>query len=152
MKYILLVILFGLGTMFALSILSRKTPDTLGVHDNQLSACPASKNCVGSQSPDAASAIDPIPMNGTVENVMERLGQTLTTMGGAVVESKGNYLWATFSSPLWQFKDDLECLYDEKNGVVHVRSASRVGYHDFGANRKRLETLRHKVAVQGAKQ
>ena len=28
--------------------------------------------------------------------------------------------------------------------VIHIRSASRVGYSDFGANRKRIEWIRSK--------
>jgi uncharacterized protein (DUF1499 family) len=40
------------------------------------------------------------------------------------------------------FVDDGEFLLDQKNKVIHVRSASRRGYSDFGKNRNRLENIR----------
>lgn len=52
------------------------------------------------------------------------------------------YLWATFSTRIFRFIDDLELRLDEENGVMHVRSSSRVGYSDMGANRRRVEDLR----------
>ncbi len=41
-----------------------------------------------------------------------------------------------------QLASDLELLLDESSGVLHVRSASRIGKSDLGANRKRIEALR----------
>jgi uncharacterized protein (DUF1499 family) len=40
------------------------------------------------------------------------------------------------------YVDDVELFYDDKAGLVHVRSASRLGRRDFGVNRSRVETLR----------
>jgi len=40
--------------------------------------------------------------------------------------------------------DDVEFWLDPVGGVIHVRSASRVGQSDFGANRARIEALRAK--------
>jgi uncharacterized protein (DUF1499 family) len=40
------------------------------------------------------------------------------------------------------FVDDVEFLADRASGVVHVRSASRLGRRDFGVNRARIEELR----------
>ena len=42
------------------------------------------------------------------------------------------------------FVDDLECRPCPAGGVIHVRSASRLGYYDFGANRARVEALRRR--------
>jgi uncharacterized protein (DUF1499 family) len=33
-------------------------------------------------------------------------------------------------------------ILDKDAGIIHIRSASRVGYGDFGVNRKRVEMLR----------
>ena len=52
------------------------------------------------------------------------------------------YLWATFSSRVFRFVDDLELRMDAPARAIHVRSSSRIGRTDFGANRKRVETLR----------
>jgi uncharacterized protein (DUF1499 family) len=38
--------------------------------------------------------------------------------------------------------DDLEVEIDRSQHVIHVRSASRLGYWDLGVNRRRLERIR----------
>ena len=38
--------------------------------------------------------------------------------------------------------DDVEFSLDAGAGLINVRSASRVGYSDFGVNRKRVERIR----------
>ena len=55
------------------------------------------------------------------------------------------YLYAEFRSKLLGFVDDVEFTYDETAGVIHVRSASRLGRRDFGVNRARVEALRAKI-------
>jgi uncharacterized protein (DUF1499 family) len=64
-----------------------------------------------------------------------------------VVESRSNYLYAQYTSPLMKFVDDVEFWYDARNGVIQVRSASRLGRNDFGANRRRIEALREQLAA-----
>lgn len=63
---------------------------------------------------------------------------------GRIVEhqSQRGYLHATFRSSIFRFVDDLELLLDRTEEVIHVRSASRLGYYDFGANGRRIEALR----------
>ena len=54
---------------------------------------------------------------------------------------------ARFSSRLLRFVDDVT-FYVREDGMVEVRSASRVGYWDLGANRRRVESLREQLAEQ----
>ena len=49
---------------------------------------------------------------------------------------------AEFKSRFMGYVDDVEFLYDELENISHVRSASRVGYTDLGANRRRVEKIR----------
>jgi uncharacterized protein (DUF1499 family) len=49
-------------------------------------------------------------------------------------------LYAEFRTPLMRYVDDVEFFFD--GALVHVRSCSRLGRRDFGANRKRVERLR----------
>ena len=62
-----------------------------------------------------------------------------------VIRHEGNYLYAEFRSKLMGFVDDVEFTHDEKAGVLHVRSASRLGRRDFGVNRARVEQLRSRI-------
>ncbi|MBD0265996.1 MAG: DUF1499 domain-containing protein, partial [Tolypothrix sp. Co-bin9] len=57
-----------------------------------------------------------------------------------------DYLYAEFKSALMGFVDDVEFYLDPKAKVIQVRSASRLGQSDLGVNRKRIETIRAKLA------
>jgi uncharacterized protein (DUF1499 family) len=65
------------------------------------------------------------------------------------VEEEAGYLHAVCRSRLFGWADDLELRIDTEAGVVHVRSASRVGYSDLGVNRRRVERLRAALREQG---
>jgi len=41
--------------------------------------------------------------------------------------------------------------FDEAEKMVHLRSAARLGYSDFGVNRKRIEALK-KLLEQGLRE
>ncbi len=59
-----------------------------------------------------------------------------------IVAESGEYLHAECSSAVFGFVDDLELQLRPQSGLIAVRSASRLGYRDFGVNRKRVEKLR----------
>lgn len=59
-----------------------------------------------------------------------------------VVTSDEQYIRAEFVSPMFKFVDDVEFLIDESTQTVHLKSASRMGSYDFGANRKRMNLIR----------
>jgi len=58
------------------------------------------------------------------------------------VSDDGRHIRAEATSCLFRFVDDVDLVVDEAAGVIHMRSASRTGYSDLGANRKRLEAIR----------
>ena len=62
-----------------------------------------------------------------------------------VIRHEGNYLYAEFRSKLMGYVDDVEFTYDEKAGLLHLRSASRLGRRDYGVNRARAEALRSRI-------
>jgi uncharacterized protein (DUF1499 family) len=117
-------------------------PPDLGVKDNRLSPCPSSPNCVSSQSDDGGPKIDPIRFTSTLAEAMARLkevvqGKERTT----VVRETPEYFHVEFRTVLG-FVDDVEFFADESQKVIHLRSASRVGYWDLGVNRRRIESIR----------
>ena len=59
-----------------------------------------------------------------------------------MIQDSPVYLYAEFKSAGLGFVDDVEFALDEKAGVIHVRSASRLGVRDFDVNRKRIEAIR----------
>ena len=59
-----------------------------------------------------------------------------------IVTENETYLYAEFASNLMGFVDDVEFYLDKTAGVIHVRSASRLGQSDLGVNRQRIEAIR----------
>ena len=57
-------------------------------------------------------------------------------------------MYATFSTRLMKYTDDVEFWLDPVAQVVQVRSASRLGQRDFGANRSRIETVRAQLQAR----
>lgn len=113
-----------------------------------LAPCPPTPNCVSSlpgESP--ARRVAPIryalPLDeavAAVRRVLARLPRT------RIVRVRHDYLHAEFTSRVFRFVDDVEFYFDEAHKCLHVRSASRVGYWDFGVNRRRVEALRVRLA------
>lgn len=126
---------------FSLQRMQRVTPANLGVKDNRLSPCPSSPNCVSSQSEDERHRIDPLRFTSTPGEAVERLKKIIQEMERTtLVRQSPNYLHVEFRTFLG-FVDDVEFYEDESQKVIHLRSASRVGYWDLGVNRKRMESI-----------
>jgi uncharacterized protein (DUF1499 family) len=109
----------------------------------ELTECPSSPNCVSSQSLDEDHRIEPLPILGEPETAIDRLARVIDAMPRTkLIRREGPYLAAEFTTRIMRYVDDVEFVEDRENAVIHVRSASRVGYSDMGANRKRVEAIR----------
>lgn len=127
---------------------SGKRPDNLGVKDGRLATCGRRLNCVSSQADpaDAQRYVAPIPFKGDAQAALSAARKAVERMRRAtVIRQEGNYLHAEFRSRLMGFVDDVELMFDERSGVLHVRSASRLGRRDFNVNRERVEALRARL-------
>jgi uncharacterized protein (DUF1499 family) len=83
---------------------------------------------------------------------MECLKRVIMAMKRArIVSSDALSLEAEFRTRLG-FVDDVSFELDAEAGVIHMRSASRVGYWDMGQNRKRLEKIRQLMGHQCRRQ
>ncbi len=104
--------------------------------------CPKKPNCVNSQCSDGSHYIEPLTYNGSVEAATTRLRQVIESMKRArIVEDTDNYMRVEFKSAVIGFVDDVEFFFPDEP-IIHVKSASRIGYSDFGVNRKRVEQIR----------
>jgi uncharacterized protein (DUF1499 family) len=65
-----------------------------------------------------------------------------------LVTEQDGYLHARYETPLMRYIDDVELRLDANHQVIHIRSASRVGQSDLGANRKRVARIRAAFAKQ----
>jgi uncharacterized protein (DUF1499 family) len=126
------------------------TRPPLGARDGWLAACPATPNCVSSLSVDEGHKIAPLPLRGTPAEAVAALAEVVRALPRAtVVKATENYLHVEFRSAVFRFVDDVEFFADERDGVIHVRSAARLGSFDFGVNRRRVEEIRARWAAAG---
>lgn len=136
-----LILVVMLGALVLRGWQSQSAPET-GLVDGHLRLCPDKPNCVSSEAgvQDRLHAIAPL---GTSD--WQALKQAVQQAGGTINADDGHYLHATFTSAMFRFVDDVEMVRDAAGGAVHIRSASRVGYSDFGVNRKRVEAIRERL-------
>jgi uncharacterized protein (DUF1499 family) len=133
-----------------MGLLSGKRPADLGVRNGNLKAVPSSPNAVSSQAADAHQ-IAPLVYHGSPEQAMKALRKIVeSTPHTRVVEEKADYLYVEYASSLLGFVDDVEFYFPPGANMIHVRSASRLGYSDLGVNRKRVEDIRARLARAGA--
>lgn len=109
----------------------------------RLADCPGSPNCQGSDSSREEQRVAPFSTKGSTAETMAALETLIGSQERAeLVRRDADYLHAVFTTPLMGFADDVEFLVDEASDTVRVRSASRLGHSDLGANAKRLARLR----------
>lgn len=130
-------------TMFA-----GKRPGNLGITDGKLASCGRRLNCVSSQADpaDAQRYVAPLPFKGSAAEAIATARRAVESIPRTrVVRAEGDYLHAEFRSKLMGYVDDVEFTFDAAAGLLHVRSASRLGRRDFDVNRERVEALRARI-------
>ncbi len=121
-----------------------------GVSEGRLAVCPASPNCVSSFASDTEHAVAPLEVAGaTSDAIRGKLKVALARLPRMkIVVDQGDYLHVEARTAILRFVDDLELLVEPERGLVQVRSASRLGVSDLGANRRRVEALRAELSRQ----
>ena len=122
---------------------------TLRDSQGRLQPCDDGPHCVSSEAADAERQVAPLRHDDAPEAAMARLAKVIEAMpGAAIITRSDGYLHATFTTALLKFVDDAEFVASAtRPGVIQVRSSSRIGYHDLGANRKRVEAIRAAFAA-----
>ncbi|AKS43033.1 DUF1499 domain-containing protein [Wenzhouxiangella marina] len=112
-----------------------------GLQGGRLAACPSAPNCVSSEdgTPEG-QRVEPFPAEAWA-----RIPSIIGELGGRVMREESDYIAAEFTSSLFRFVDDVE--FRRATDGIHLRSASRVGYSDLGANRKRVAALREQLSA-----
>ena len=117
---------------------------------NRLKSCPASPNCVCSDDTGSSHSIAPLQVAGEMAPAWAALVNYLEHAPGfTTIENTGGYLRAEARTRILRFVDDVEFMARSEDAIIAMRSASRLGYSDFGANRRRLEALRSGLVDAG---
>jgi uncharacterized protein (DUF1499 family) len=132
-----------------MGLFSGRRPQDLGVRDGGLKACPRKPNCVCSQAgSDPGHFIEPLHFAGDAAAAWKALHSAIAGMERVkIVSDEAQYLYAEFTTRLMGYVDDTEFYLDAGRHLIHVRSASRLGYRDFNVNRERIEAIRARFAA-----
>jgi uncharacterized protein (DUF1499 family) len=119
-----------------------------GVTDGMLAPCPPTPNGVGSTDVDPTHAIAPLRVDAAnAEAFRAKVRSAVARMPRfKVVRDDGDYLHIEARTAFFRFVDDVELVLQPAQGLVQVRSVSRLGVSDLGANRRRIEALRAELA------
>ena len=117
----------------------------MGIIQGKLSPCPDSPNCVSSQSSNPSHFVEPLAYTDSRAQARARLLKIIESMPRTQIITKTDiFIHAEYTSLVFRFVDDVEFLFEEEKNLIHVRSASRIGYSDLGVNRKRIEAIRQR--------
>lgn len=139
----------SLKTLCFLSLMTLSSP-ALSATNGKLDPPPNAPRAVSSQvAPDHRAYIAPFVVQGDAKSFFAQLSAVVAKQPRVnIVKQTDQYVHAEFTTAMLRFVDDVEFVLDAKAGVVHVRSASRIGYYDFNTNRKRIEAIRLQMAMQ----
>jgi uncharacterized protein (DUF1499 family) len=131
----------------------------------RLPSCPGKPNCVCSDDPQgshhvpafrlrrsdaSASARGDAGTGGDAGAIAAAVAASVGGLPGARVTSVGSARVAVeFRSRAFGFVDDLLLEVRPERGEIAVRSAARLGWWDFGVNRRRVETIRTRLRAIG---
>ncbi|MFD1030628.1 FAD-dependent oxidoreductase [Metaplanococcus flavidus] len=143
------IAIFGAVTVAGIAVanmaIKNNIKPKLGVKDGQLKEVPKTPNAVSSQTKAEDKYVPAFPYSGSREEAEKCLiGMLKGYEGVDIVQVEQNYVYAIAKSKAFKFKDDLEFYFNDDDGQIEFRSASRVGYSDAGVNRERYEEMKRR--------
>ncbi len=100
-------------------------------------------NCINSQSGRGAQASEPIRANA--EQWQKLKAWIALQEDWEIIVDDGNFMQAIVTTPLMNFRDDVQLLFLADDQLIQVRSSSQLGLSDLGTNARRVETLRDQL-------
>lgn len=124
-----------------------QTPSDLGMlNGTELRPCPDKPNCVQTYDPtDSAHFQLPLNFKQSDKQTVLAITSAINETGGKVISEtsltpSGYYVHAEYESSWLKFVDDIEVVV--KDGLIHLRSASRLGHSDLGVNADRFDEIK----------
>lgn len=117
-----------------------------------ITPCSSSPHCVSSKNAaGSARHVDAFKFDASTELAHAALLQVLRSHDDARIESDVMpVVHSTFRTAIG-FVDDVTFVFHDDSKLIDVKSRSRIGYYDFGVNRRRVEQLRLQFAAALAK-
>ncbi|KAA0955168.1 DUF1499 domain-containing protein [Planococcus sp. ANT_H30] len=141
--------LYGTAAVAGISLaniaIQNSVKPKLGEKNGRLKEMPSSPNAVSSQTTAKDKHVPAWPYNGSKNDAKKSLIGMLKGYEGAEIrQNDENYVYVVVTSKALKFKDDIEFLFNDATQRIEFRSASRVGYSDWGVNRKRYDDMRNR--------
>jgi uncharacterized protein (DUF1499 family) len=138
-----------IGSLMLVTILWGCSGNPTERHNSESSGfldCPDTPNCLSSLAKNPKHRIEPFKLKKDPETSWEIVQKTVGSLPRTKIVSADNSdIHAECRSMIFRFIDDLTLHLTPSTGIIHIRSASRIGYSDFGVNRRRVENLRKKL-------
>ena len=123
-------------------------PKAMNNSSYAITPCSFAPHCVSSKNAaDSSRHVDAFKFDGSADLAHAALLQVLRGHDNARIESDVMpVMHATFHSALG-FVDDVTFVFQADANLIDVKSTSKIGYYDFGVNRRRVEGLRMEFAA-----
>jgi uncharacterized protein (DUF1499 family) len=140
------IIKVSIGSLMLVTILwgcsgnpaERQNSEPSGILD-----CPDTPNCVSSLAKNPKYRVEPFKLKKDPETSWDMVNKTVGSLSRTkIVSANSSDIHAECRSMIFRFVDDLTLHLTASKGIIHIRSASRIGYSDLGVNRRRVENLR----------
>lgn len=107
-----------------------------------ITTCPDSPNCVSSLTSSPKHKMEAWTLNIDKKEALKQLKDEILKLPRTkLISEEADSLHFVFTTQILRFKDDVWFYFDKINKKIHFKSASRKGYSDFGANKKRIIKL-----------
>ena len=100
-------------------------------------------NCINSQSGRGAQASEPIRANA--EQWQKLKAWIALQEDWEITVDNSNFMQAIVTTPLMNFRDDVQLLFLPDDRLIQVRSSSQLGLSDLGTNARLVESLRDQL-------
>jgi uncharacterized protein (DUF1499 family) len=133
--------IYKLIVFISLSVLLYSCSGSVPLTIGEFRSCPDKPNCISSKNSNVQNYIEPIYYKGSLNSAKIDLLLAIKSFDSARVKKElDQFIHVEFTSNIFKFIDDVE-FYLIEPGVIHFRSASRIGYSDLGVNRKRMNRI-----------
>ena len=147
MRKFLLVLIAICALYLAVLVVLSQRPGSVGLVDGALRACPE-QGCVNSQMGSTDTRIAPL-YNGSQGKLAWRALQWLASADphGRIREIDGAWMAIEWRATPLPIKSDLEFLFLQGPGLIHIRSQGRLGRFGFDAHTDAVEFLRGRLPL-----
>ncbi len=143
--FLISVIAWTTASAIATSPINTCNMNQTKIIPDTLRPCPNTPNCVNTADPNPKKHMKPLTYTDGFAEAKKRLKNLIDGLPRTkLITEKEGYLHYEFVTPIGRFTDDVEFLFDEQTKQIHFRSASRIGYSDFWANRRRMKRISRK--------